>query len=33
MFNDLSLVSPKRGIGYPKKRKRKREKRWHAPEA
>ena len=35
MFNDLSLVSPKRGMGYPKKRKKKnkREKRWQAQEA
>jgi hypothetical protein len=31
MFNDLSLASPKRGMGYKKKKKR--EKRWHAQEA
>ena len=33
MFNDLSLVSFKWGMGYPKKEKEKREKRWHAQEA
>jgi hypothetical protein len=26
MFNDLSLVSPKRGMGYPKKEKEKERK-------